>query len=183
MDSIVLLTCLGIIMARTLDVSLGTLRTVFVVQGRRSLAWFLGFWEILIWVTVASRVIQNLSEPVYLVAYALGYATGNAVGITLERWLAFGDQVVRVFTKEGPRIAAQLRSEGFRAVAFPGDDDDGPIDMLFIEVPRRKTPDVALFIRHIDPNCFYTIDDVQMVSRPSLLLHRPTGWRAVMKKK
>jgi uncharacterized protein YebE (UPF0316 family) len=183
MDSSVLLMCLGIIMARTIDVSLGTLRTVFVVQGRRSLAWFLGFWEILIWVMVASKVIQNLSEPVYLIAYALGYATGNAVGITLERWLAFGEQVIRVFTKEGARIAAQLRAEGFRAVLFPGDDDNGPIDMLFIEVPRRKTSDITLFVREIDPDCFFTIDDVQMVSRPALVLHRPTGWRAVMKKK
>lgn len=183
MDSSVLLTCLGIIMARTLDVSLGTLRTVFVVQGRRSLAWFVGFWEILIWVTVVSKVIQSLSEPLYLIAFALGFATGNAVGITLEHWLAFGEQVVRVFTKEGPRIVAQLRSEGFRAVSFPGNADDGPIDMLFLEVPRRKTSDITLFIREIDPDCFYTIDDVQMVSRPALLLHRPTGWRAVMKKK
>jgi uncharacterized protein YebE (UPF0316 family) len=56
MDSFVLLTGLGIILARTVDVSIGTLRTVFVVRGRRSLAWFLGFWEILIWVTVASKV-------------------------------------------------------------------------------------------------------------------------------
>lgn len=183
MDSFTLLMCLGIIIARTIDVSLGTLRTVFIVQGRRSLAWFLGFWEILIWVTVVSKVIQNLSEPLYVISFALGFATGSAVGITLERWLAFGDQVIRVFTKEGSRIAAQLRSEGLRAVVFPGDDEDGPIDMLFLEVPRRKTPDVTMYIRDIDPDCFYTIDDVQMVSRPALLLHRPTGWRAVMKKK
>lgn len=183
MDSYVLLTSLGIILARTIDVSLGTLRTVFVVQGRRGLAWGVGFCEILIWVTVVSKVIQNLSEPLYLIAFALGFATGNAVGITLERWLAFGEQVVRVITKEGPRIAAQLRSEGFRTFLFPGNDDDGSIDMLFLEVPRRKTSDITLFIREIDPDCFYTIDDVQMVSRPALLLHRPTGWRAVLKKK
>jgi uncharacterized protein YebE (UPF0316 family) len=183
MESMVLLTCLGIIIARTIDVSFGTLRTVFVIQGRRSLAWFMGFWEILIWVTVVSRVIQNLSEPLYLVSFALGYATGNAVGITLEHWLAFGEQVIRVFTTEGARIAAQLRSEGFRAVGFQGESEDGPIDMLFLEIPRRKTSDVTLFIREMDPNCLYTIDDVQMVSRPALLLHNPTGWRAVMKKK
>jgi uncharacterized protein YebE (UPF0316 family) len=138
MDSSVLLTCLGIIMARTLDVSLGTLRTVFVVQGRRSLAWFVGFGEILIWVMVVSKVIQNLSEPLYLIAFALGFATGNAVGITLEHWLAFGEQVVRVFTKERPRIVAQLRSEGFRAVSFTGNDGDGPMTCCSLKFPAEK---------------------------------------------
>lgn len=69
MDSFVFLVCLGIIAARTFDISLGTLRTVCVVQGRRGLAWLLGLREILI--------------PV-LVAYALGDATGNAAGMSRE---------------------------------------------------------------------------------------------------
>lgn len=88
MDSTVVITCLVIIIARITDVALGTLRTVFVVQGRRGIAWIVGFFEILIWVVVVSKVIASLTEPVYAFAYALGYATGNYVGITLEGWLA-----------------------------------------------------------------------------------------------
>jgi uncharacterized protein YebE (UPF0316 family) len=183
MDSFVLLMCLGIILARTTDVSLGTLRTVFVVQGRRKLAWVLGFFEILIWVVVVSKVIQNLSQPVYAVAYALGYATGNVVGITLENWLAFGEQVIRVFTREGNAIATQLRSEGFRVTKFVGEEGDGPVDMLFIESPRKKTSDITLFVREVDSTCFYIVDDVRAVSHAAIALHQPTGWRAIVKKK
>ena len=128
MDSFVLLMCLGIILARITDVSLGTLHTMFVVQGRRKLAWVLGFFEILIWVVVVSKVIQNLSEPAYAVAYALGYATGNVVGITMENWLAYGEQVIRVFTRKGETIATQLRGEGFRVTTFAGEEGDGPVD-------------------------------------------------------
>ena len=183
MDTTVILTCLGIILARITDVSLGTLRTVFVVQGRRGLSWIMGFFEILIWVVVVSKVIQNLSEPVYAISYAFGYATGNVVGITLEKWLAIGEQIVRVYTQEGEKIATQLRSEGFRVVAFQGDDGDNMLDLLVIEIPRRKTYDVTLFIREIDADCTYSVEDARAVSRGSLLLHQPTGWRAVLKKK
>jgi uncharacterized protein YebE (UPF0316 family) len=183
MDSTVIITCLGIIIARITDVSLGTLRTVFVVQGRRGVAWIFGFFEILIWVVVVSKVIASLTEPVYALAYALGYATGNYVGITLEGWLAFGEQMVRVFTREGPRIADQLQAEGFRVTTFHGEERDGPMQMLFITVPRKKTVDITLFAREIDPACFYIVDDVRLASPTAIALHQPTGWRAVFKKK
>lgn len=182
-ESPVLVTCLLIIVARIADVTLGTLRTVYVVQGRRILAWVLGFLEILIWITAVSQVLQNLSSPAYAISYALGFATGNFVGMTLEQWVAFGRQVVRVFTREGAKIAAQLRSEGFRVTSFQGEGRDGPIDMLFIEVPRRKTSDITLFARELDPKCFYIIEDVRETSLAAITLHQPTGWRTILKKK
>lgn len=183
MNGIVLLTCLGIALARILDVSLGTLRTVFVIQGRRYLAWALGFFEILIWLIVASKVFQNLTEPWYAVAFALGYASGNALGITFEKWLAFGDQVIRIYTHEGEVLAAQLRTMGFQVAAFHGDNNSGPIDMLFIEAPRRKTAKITASARACDPDCFYIIDDVREVSQEMAALYQPTGWRAIVKKK
>lgn len=183
MDSTVLVTCLLIIAARITDVSLGTLRTVNVIQGRRGVSWVLGFFEILIWIFAVSKVIGNLQQPAYAISYALGFATGNYVGMTFEKWIAFGEQVVRVFTREGPKMAAQLRSEGFRVTSFEGEGRDGMIHMLFIEIPRRKTADIIEFARQLDPKCFYVVDDVRMASLASITLHEPTGWRAILKKK
>lgn len=172
-----------IIIARIADVSLGTLRTVSVIQGRRGVSWFLGFAELLIWVFAVSTVIHNLHQPIYAVSYAFGFATGNYVGLTFERWLAFGEQVVRVFTRQGPKIAAQLRSEGFRVTSFPAEGRDGPIQMLFIEIPRKKTQHIILFSRQIDPKCFYIVDDIRMAAPATAMLLQPTGWRAILKKK
>ncbi|MGE0683271.1 MAG: DUF2179 domain-containing protein [Candidatus Binatia bacterium] len=183
MDSTVLVTCLLIIGARIADVTLGTLRTVYVIQGRRGVSWALGFFEILIWIAAVSKVIQNLSYPAYALSYAFGFATGNYVGMTLEKWMATGRQVVRVFTREGKKIAAQLRSEGFRVTSFQGEGRDGPIDMVFVEIPRRKTTDITLFAREVDPKCYYIVEDVREASLGTLLLHQPTGWRAILKKK
>ncbi len=183
MDGAVWLACALIIVARIADVSLGTLRTVSVVQGRRGVAWVLGFVEILIWVFAVSKVIQNLQQPAYALSYALGFATGNYIGMTLERWLAFGEQVVRVFTRRGQEIATQLRLEGFPVTSFQGEGRDGPIEMLFIEVPRKKSCDIIQFAREKDPRCFYIVDDVRLASPAQIMLHQPTGWRAVLKKK
>ncbi len=166
MNGIVLLTCLGIIVARLLDVSLGTLRTAFVVQGRHSLAWIAGFFEILIWAVVVSNVMQNLTEPVYALAYALGYATGNALGITCEQWLAFGHQVVRIFTHHGTVVANTLRTQGFHVALFYGENDDGPIEMLLVEASRKQSPHVLACARSLDAECTYIVDDVRAVSSP-----------------
>lgn len=183
MDGTVVLTSILIALARMADVGLGTIRTVSIIQGRRGTAWVLGFVEILIWIIAVSKVIHNLAEPAYAVAYAFGFATGNFVGISIERWLAFGQQVVQVFTREGKRISAQLRQEGFVVTSFDGEGRDGPIQMLYIEIPRTKTQDITLFVREIDPRCFFTISDIRTASRGSDLPLQPTGWRAIQKKK
>ena len=183
MDSTLVLTCLLIIFARIADVSLGTIRTVNVIQGRRGIAWVLGLVEMLIWVFAVSTVIENLQDPLYAVSYAFGFATGNLVGMALESWIAMGNQVVQVFTREGVKIVTQLRAEGFRVTSFTGEGRDGPIDMLFIEIPRKKTRDITLFVRKIDAHAFYTIADVRDKPTPYMQLQPPTGWRAVMKKK
>jgi uncharacterized protein YebE (UPF0316 family) len=183
MDSSVLLFCCLIILGRILDVSLGTLRTVFVVQGRRSLSWVLGFCEILIWLFVISHVVQNLQQPAYAISYALGYATGNYVGVVLEQWVALGEQVVRVFTHHGAKITAQLRAEGFRVTAFPAEGRDGPLEMLFLEIPRKKARDIILHAEEIDPHCFCIVEDIRQAIPAAAMLHQPTGWRAVTKKK
>ena len=183
MDTTVILTCLLIILGRVGDVSIGTLRIVFIIQGHRVLSLISGFFEVLIWVFVVSEVIQNLQQPAYAVSYALGFALGNYVGMTIEAWVALGEQVLRVFTREGPQIAAQLRSEGFRLTVFPGEGRDGPVEMLLIETSRKKMRDIMLFSREIDPKCFYIVDDVRQAISATQLPSQPRRWPIIFKRK
>ena len=161
-----LLMCVGIAAARVVDVSLGTLRMLAVVHGRRSLAWSLGFFEVLIWVLVVSHVIRtiDLEHWYYGVAYALGFATGNWVGIAVEQQLAHGEQSVRVFSRRGDAIAAVLRGDGVGVTVFMGQGKDGPVEMLFITVKRKRVPDVTRIVREMDPGAFYVVDDVRYKS-------------------
>lgn len=164
MTSSIVLNCLLIVLARVADVSLGTVRTVAVIHGRRHTAWMLGFIEVLIWVLVVSTVIQQVNTHwAYPVAYALGFATGNYIGITIEQFFAYGHQVVRVFTRMGDQMSRMLRDQGLRVTMFNGEGRDGAVQMLFIETARRDARDVVRRARSIDGACFYLVDDIRQV--------------------
>ncbi|MFZ2872931.1 MAG: DUF5698 domain-containing protein [Phycisphaerales bacterium] len=157
--------CIIVILARIGDVSLGTMRTLAVVNGQRGLAWLFGLLEMTIWVFAVSAVVSHIrAEPVYGFAFALGAATGNYVGVTLQRWLPFGQQVVRVFSREGNALFARLRDGGYGVTKFEGDGRDGAVTMLFVQVVRAKTRHVVRLAREVDARCYYTIDDIRLAN-------------------
>lgn len=94
------------------DVTLGTLRKVMIVQGRRGPALMLGFVEMIIWVSVVLKIITQLNSPFYGGSYALGFGLGNFLRVTLESYIGFGEQVVRVFTRITD-LAGRLREAGY----------------------------------------------------------------------
>ncbi|MBL9118546.1 MAG: DUF2179 domain-containing protein [Phycisphaerae bacterium] len=168
MDWNVLFGALLIVAARVADVSLGTLRTVAVINGRKAVAWGLGFAEVLIWVLVVSQVITTVRENIVnAIAYALGFATGNFVGIMIEQYFAFGRQIIRVFTRNGGEMATAMRERGLRVTEFDGRGRDGPVSMLFVETERRGAPGVVDLARSLDPECYYTIGDIREASSRS----------------
>src|SRR5665648_86798 len=87
-----------IFIARIMDVSLGTIRIIFVIRGQKLLATLLGFFEIMIWLLAIGQIFQNLTDITYYIAYAGGFAAGNYVGIYLESKLALGTLAVRIIT-------------------------------------------------------------------------------------
>lgn len=191
MTMTVLMTCLLIVIARVMDVSIGTLRTVMVVNARAWWAFFLGFVEVLIWITVVSRIITAMDHWLYYVAYALGFALGNYIGITVEQRLAFGTQVLRVFSRRAHELATALRATGL------GDDMPpltvtemearghlGPVGVLFLQVPRKLAPDVAARVVAIDPEAYYVIDDVRSASSAKMRsADRLLTWRGLLNRK
>ncbi len=169
---------------RVTDVSLGTMRTLSVVEGRITLSVLLGFVEILIWVTAISQVIVRIDQaPLLAVAYAGGFAAGNACGIMLDRTIATGSCVVRMITRTDPsKLIEQLHTVGAAATSFAGSGVDGPRTLLFTHCPRRDLEDVLAAARQVDPGLFYTVERFTRTEHAGPLPH-PTGWRAVLKKK
>ncbi len=180
MDWVVFGTAVAIFVARITDVTVGTIRTVMVVNGYRLAAWALGFVEVIIWVLAVSRVITQLDTPAYVIAFALGAATGNFIGITIEQRLALGEQIVRVFSRKGREIAGVLRDSGHRVTEIDGRGRTGPVELLFVKTKRRDAKHIAREARRIDPECFYIVDDVRMSSAAGALTG---GWRSLFKKK
>src|SRR6266446_8550603 len=108
MNSSVVATFLLIVVARITDMTLDTIRTASIVQGRRVFAAILGFFEAVIYVCAVAKVLLNMDHPIYALAYGLGYGLGTFLGITIEQRLAFGLQVVSLFTRNGPERARAL---------------------------------------------------------------------------
>lgn len=184
MTSMLIFNCLLIVAARLVDVALGTLRSVSVIRGMRGAAWAFGFFEVLVWISVASRVIPLAQEqPIYAVFYAVGFATGNFLGITIEQALAFGEQAVRIFTRAGHVMADALRDEDFAVTEFDGRGRDGPVAILFIHTPRKRVRELIRRARQIDPACFYTVDDVRVAGTAMLTAQSPGFWRGIMQRR
>lgn len=147
---------------RICDVSLGTIRTITVVEGRVRLSVVLGFFEVLIWITAVSQVIQRIDEsPVLLLAYASGFAAGNGVGILLERRIAMGACVVRfISVARGDELADGLRQRGFAVTTFTGHGRDGERQLVYVIVPRTQVQGLLDAGRAIDPGVFYVVERV-----------------------
>lgn len=176
---------LAIFLARITDVSLGTVRTIAVVKGRILIASLLGFVEVLIWVIAVSNVVTRLDQPLNLIAWAAGFAVGNAVGIAIERKLALGDLVMRVISRgEGATIAEKLRNLGQPVTEFEGKGRSGPVQLLYVVMDRVDGDRVERIARSIDPDCVVVSEDVRHASMKLRPMMTPrTDWRSVLKRK
>lgn len=161
----VLLTCLLIVVARVTDITLDTVRTVAIVQGRRLFAAALGLVEAVIYIAAVSQVLRtDHLNWFYVLAYGLGFAAGTYIGITVEQVLAFGEQLVAIFTRTAEAMVNSLRAEGYRVTEFAGRGRDGEVSALFVQVPRRQARKLTVRARAIDPHCFYIVNDVRAAS-------------------
>lgn len=156
-----LLLALVIFTARVIDVSLGTMRHAMIIRGKRFITFCIAFLESLVWVFAVSKVLSDLSEPLTALAFALGFATGTFVGMTIENLLKIGDQVVKVFSNKGEEVAALLRDAGFRVTEFEGRGRDGLVVLLFVQVRRRDAKKVLQLARSHDKNCYLVIEDIR----------------------
>jgi len=186
MDVNTLLIGFLIFVARIGDVSIGTVRTIVTVQGRSVVAFSLAIFELLIWITVVSTVIHKIKDqPILALFYAFGYATGNVVGIAVERKIALGIIVLRVFTRTaGKQIADRLRRTGQPVTIFRGEGMRGPVDELYIACRRRNLKKMLDVVKEEDPDAFYITEmarDIRKAVRPSYFQF--TGWRSVFKRK
>ncbi len=154
-----------IFFARILDVSLGTLRIVFVSRGLRTTATIVGFVEILIWITVVAQVFQNLDNWVNYVAFAGGFAAGTFVGMTIEHKLKMGVQICRIISQHDTSVfIQQLASNDFRVTAMDAEGTQGEVKILFIIVRRKRIQELTRLIYEFDPKAIYSIEDVKHAS-------------------
>jgi uncharacterized protein YebE (UPF0316 family) len=151
---------------RVTDMSLDTLRVLFVLRGKKIHAWVLGFFQSGIFVLAITSVLSNLDNPINLISYAAGFATGNVLGIFIEERLAVGFIDLRIISPRwGSAIAKRLRAEGYAVTEIPARGKDGMVTLLNCSVRRRNINKVDTLIREIDEDAFVTAEEVRPIRR------------------
>jgi uncharacterized protein YebE (UPF0316 family) len=154
-----------IFIARICDVSLGTIRVIFVSRGYRHLAPILGFFEISIWLFAIGQIMRDLSDISIYLAYAAGFATGTFVGIALEEKLSLGTVLVRIITKRDyTDLTGALRGAGYGLTTHAADGTQGQVTIVFTVVKRQDLPQVIEIIKRFNPHAFYSVEDVRHAS-------------------
>ncbi len=155
---------LAIVLARVCDVSVGTLRIIFVSRGMRYVAPLLGFVEVFVWLIAISQIMQNLTNWVNYVAYATGFALGNYVGMVIEERLAMGVVAIRIITqKDATDLINALREKNFGITSISATGASGNVRLLFSIVKRKDKEKILDLARHYNPGAFISIEDVRSV--------------------
>lgn len=166
-----------ILLARVLDVSVGTLRIAMVARGYRGIAPVLGFFESLIWLIAISQVVQHLDRAVHYLAWAGGYAAGTWVGLVLEEKLAFGLVAVRIITGEdASALLKELEEAAFDTTSFAARGLKGRVRLLFSVIRRRDLDRFQAIVERRHPDAFVSISDVRAASE-GFGIRTPVGRR------
>jgi uncharacterized protein YebE (UPF0316 family) len=160
---------LFIFMARVIDVSINTLRIMFVLNGKKKIAPILGFFEAMIWLLAIGQIFQNINNPMSYVAYAGGFAMGTFVGMTIEEKLALGRVLVRVITPSPmPELFEYMKDKNFRFTSVGAEGRYGKVNLLFTVMKREELHNYIQKVKTLNDKAFYTIESVKRVSEDEL---------------
>jgi len=157
-----------IFFARIADVSLGTIRIIFISKGFKLLSFIVGFFEVLIWLLAINQIWSDFSNPWLLLAYAAGFATGNYVGIYLDEKISIGNSMIRIIViKNSKKLVNELKKNGYQLTVIDGHsaDQNTEVKMILVVVKRKELKNVLKILKKINPNSFFTIEDIRNVRK------------------
>ncbi|MCX6078523.1 MAG: DUF2179 domain-containing protein [Chloroflexi bacterium] len=151
---------------RVTDMSMDTLRVLFVMRGRKGIAWVLGFFQSMIYIMAITTVLSQLKNPLNIIGYAAGFATGNVIGMLIEERLAIGHIHLWIISPRlGVVMAQVLRDQGYGVTEISARGKDGMVSVLSVSVLRKDVRHVETLVHQKDPEAFMTSEDVRPVRR------------------
>lgn len=154
-----------IFFAKIVEVSISTIRLVYINKGEKIIGAILGFIEILIWLIVVSSVLTNISDdPIKILMYAAGFSLGNYIGVTIESKIAVGMSSIQVVVNEsdGEVLADLLREQGFGVTIIEGKGkNDSKKNLLFVQLKRKRISEAIKIVKSFSDTAFITVNDVK----------------------
>lgn len=159
-----LLLPLLIFLARVADVSLETVRIIFVSKGYKFISLFIGFFEVLIWLTAINQLLSDLSNFWLYLAYAGGFAIGTWAGIWIEDKISLGHAMVRIIIrKNSKKLINELNKNHYQLTVLDGQngDEETDVKMIFSVIKRKELKKMFEILKRINPKAFYTVEDIR----------------------
>ena len=154
-----------VFLARVSDVTLGTLRIAFISKGEKFIAPAFAFFEMMIWLFAIRQILQNMDNAAYFLSYAAGFASGVFVGLLVEEKLALGMRLIRTVTgRDAGELVEALRSSGYGVTSVRGTGAAGDVNVIYSVVKRNDIKHYVDLVKTLNPNAFYSIEDVRFVS-------------------
>ena len=155
-----------IFLARMADVTLGTIRHIFLSKGFHKIVPVLGFIEALIWIIVIRQIMKNLNNITCYIAWAGGFSMGTYIGMKIESKLALGLQVMRIITNQKcDDLIAQLSRANLGVTVLDGLGSQGPVKVILTIIKRKDIPRVDAIVKEFNPNAFYSLEDIREASK------------------
>lgn len=152
--------------ARILDQSIGTLRLIFLSKGMKKITPFLAFFESLIWLIAVSQILKHMDNFMTFIAYGLGFALGNYIGILLEEKISIGNAIVRIFPHtDTTDFIEYMKLNNFGYTLMNAEGSKGPLKIIFSIVKRKHLSEFLNKTNEILPDSFYTVEDVKSVKQ------------------
>jgi len=156
----------AIFLIRVLNMAVDTIRMLTVMRGMRTITWILGVLQTVLFIVALGSVINDLDNPLNILSYSVGFATGNVIGMMIEKRLAFGFiNMTIISSMRGQELAEQLRAGGHAVTEIPARGKDGTVEILETSVQRKYAPGVKDLVMQIDPSAFITSRDIQPMHR------------------
>lgn len=155
-----------IVVVKTFEVTLTTLRIKLITKGEKVKGALTGFVEVSIWIVLVSTVLKDVaSDPYKIIAYATGFALGNYFGVELEDRLGLGTVRVEVIVKEehGIELAKNIRSYGYAVTVIEGKGMNFNRHVLIMVVQRKREESLIKIIKEFQQNAFITILDTKPI--------------------
>jgi uncharacterized protein YebE (UPF0316 family) len=150
---------------RICDVSLGTIRVIFISKGLKYIAPVIGFFEVIIWLVAIGQVMNNITNVASYIAYGGGFAAGTFIGMKVEEKISLGTVVVRVITPEDPaELIGYLRQRSFGVTIAEGEGSKGKVRIILSVIKRQNLDEVTRGIRQHLPRAFYSVEEVRSVA-------------------
>lgn len=157
----IMILYLKIFLSRILDVSIGTIRTMYIVKGNRVISSILAFFEVFIWFYAARLAFKQGNNILIVICYSLGYATGTYIGTILNEIFITGVFKIEVISsKLTNKDILTIKKKGYGISVLKTVDSK-----IFFNISVRKKhyKDCIKLIRRLDNKAFISVTDSKLV--------------------